>query len=139
MVLQEREAAFRSFLDGEQVREEARDYGESKLEAALVIMRRNCPECGAGKWDCRCGQIWGNGCTLEGHEGYRRTEVAACTTGEYGEERSEEEEEFDIDELAAWIEGTPKVKAKKSKQASPEGVNARKKKTGGRRTLFSSK
>ena len=40
------------------------------------------------------------------NEGYRRTEVAvaAYTTDEhpeYGEESSEEEEEFDIDELAA--------------------------------------
>ena len=73
------------------------------------------------------------------NEGYRRTEVAACTTDEYGEESSEEEEEFDIDELAAWIEGTPKVKAKTEKQTSPEGANAQKKKTGGRRALFSSK
>ena len=29
--------------------------------AAYTIMLRNCPECGECKWDCRCGQIWGNG------------------------------------------------------------------------------
>ena len=49
------------------------------------------------------------------------------------------EDEFDIDELAAWIEGTPQVHSKKEQHASPEGANATKKKTGGRRSLFASK
>ena len=55
------------------------------------------------------------------------------------DETEEEDDEFEIEELAAWIEGTPQVKSKKEKTASPEGANATKKKTGGRRSLFASK
>ena len=126
------------------------------MVAAYTIMLRNCPECGECKWDCRCGQIWGNGCTLVLNEDYRRTE-AACTADEVveesGEEESEtesdssemesdweeEEDEFDYDGVVAWIEGTPEAKKKpEEKHATPEVANAQKKRTGGRRSLFAS-
>ena len=55
------------------------------------------------------------------------------------DETEEDEDEFDIEEPAAWIEGTPQVHSKKEQHASPEGANATKKKTGGRRSLFASK
>ena len=55
------------------------------------------------------------------------------------DETEEEDDEFEIEELAAWIEDTPQVKSKKEKTVSPEGANATKKKTGGRRSLFASK
>ena len=158
----EREAAFLRFVRGKQVRSDSKRYGETQMVAAYTIMLRNCPECGECKWDCRCGQIWGNGCTLVLNEDYRRTE-AACTADEVvevsGEEEpetesdseaesdssemesdSEEEEEFDYDGVVAWIEGTPEAKKKPEEQhATPEVANAQKKRTGGRRSLFASK
>ena len=152
----EREAAFLRFVRGKQVRSDSKRYGETQMVAAYTIMLRNCPECGECKWDCRCGQIWGNGCTLVLNEDYRRTE-AACTADEVveesGEEESEtesdssemesdweeEEDEFDYDGVVAWIEGTPEAKKKpEEKHATPEVANAQKKRTGGRRSLFAS-
>ena len=148
----EREDSFWRFVGGDQVRSESEKYGDAQMVAAYDIMLRNCPECGDCKWDCRCGMIWGDGCTLVLDEAYRKTS-AACTADEVSGETSEtedvstemesdseeEEDEFDVEEPAAWIEGTPKVKAKKEKHASPEGANAQKKRTGGRRSLFASK
>ena len=51
----------------------------------------------------------------------------------------EQEDEFDIGGAVAWIEGTPEVKEKTRRNVTPEGTNAQKKKTGGRRSLFASK
>ena len=85
----EREDAFWRFVRGKQVRKESKKYGETQMVAAYTIMFRNCPECGECKWDCRCGQIWGNGCTLVLDENYRET-AAACTADEVVEVSGEE-------------------------------------------------
>ena len=129
----DREDAFSRFVNGEQVAGELRDWcrGESKLDVALTIMARNCRNCGVIKWRCNCGVFWGEG----------ETKYQPDQTDGFAEEdeTEDEEDEFDIDELAAWIEGTPQVHSKKEQHASPEGANATKKKTGGRRSLFASK
>ena len=129
-----REAAFSRFLNGKQVAGELRDWcrGESKLEVALTIMARNCRNCGVIKWRCNCGMFWG-----EGETQYQPDQTDGFEEEE--DETEEDEDEFEIEELAAWIEGTPQVKSKKKQAASPEGANATKQKTGGRRSLFAAK
>ena len=59
--------------------------------------------------------------------------------GEEDEWTEDEEDEFDIDGVVAWIEGTLEVKEKTRRNVTPEGTNAQKKKAGGRRSLFASK
>ena len=130
----EREAAFSRFLDGKQVARELQDWcrGQPKLNVALEIMARDCRNCGIIKWRCNCGMFWG-----EGETQYQPDQTDGLEEEE--DETEDEEDEFEIEELAAWIEGTPQVKSKKKQAASPEGANATKKKTGGRRSLFAAK